>query len=143
MGELLMVETSLRGPCEPAPAPVSAVPAAGLLEASRSLISTGMWDGCCAVVDERGCEAWAWPAPDVSILLLAGGFLRVDARCWPGQVYRGWYGGYGLAPQCCRLLDADKQSISKDLWEETESRGGKQAAVDVEMRWHSLSWCCN
>lgn len=72
MGEELGIETSLRRPCEPAPAPESAAPAAGLFETSRSVISTGIWDGCCAVVDDdRGCEAWAWPAPEDSILLLA------------------------------------------------------------------------
>ena len=71
MGEEVGIETSLRRPCEPAPAPapvsaepapVPAVPAADLLEVSRSFISTGIWDGGCAAfrVDvERGgcCEA--------------------------------------------------------------------------------------
>lgn len=123
MGELLNVETSLRGPCEPAPAPVSAVPTAGFLEASRSLISTGMWEGCCAVVDERGCEAWAWPAPDVSILLLVGGFLRVDARCWPGQVYREGMGIWASATvlqiaECRQAMNKQGPVIGdrKEMW---------------------------
>lgn len=120
MGDELGIETSLRRPCEPAPAPA---PAAGLFEVSRSLISTGMWDGCCAVVvvdvdDERGCEeAWGWPAPDVSMLLLAEVLLVSEqSGCemlgLAGRFIGNCMGGYGLAPLYCRL-NAGEQSINK------------------------------
>jgi hypothetical protein len=56
MGEVAGIETSLRGPCEPAPV---------LVEDSRLLSSTGgFFDGGCAL-GEGLLAVKAWPAPVV------------------------------------------------------------------------------
>lgn len=121
IGDEVGIETSLRRPCEPAPAPESAT---GLFEVSRSLISTGMWDGCWVVVlvdvdDERGCEAWAWPAPEVSMLLLllaevliASGVewmpMPADAN-WPGRFIGMVWGIWASATELQDWMQASNQ----------------------------------
>jgi len=61
MGNVVGIETSLRGPCEPAPLPV-------LLEDSRTLNSTSgclLFDGGCALEEESlADEAWSAPVVD-------------------------------------------------------------------------------
>jgi hypothetical protein len=68
MGDVVGIETSLRGPCEPAPLPVR-------LEGSRFLSSTSgclVFDGGCALV-EGPLAAEAWSAPVVNSVAAAIG----------------------------------------------------------------------
>jgi hypothetical protein len=69
MGNVVGIETSLRGPCEPAPLPV-------LLEDSRTVNSTSgflFFDGGC-VLEEGSLAAEAWSAPVVDSVAAAIGW---------------------------------------------------------------------
>ncbi len=89
MGNVGGIETSLRGPCEPAPLPV-------LLEDSRTLNSTSgrvVLDGGCAL-EEGSLAGEAWSAPVVDSVAAAIGWT------WLGGVRdaRLQYGTLDLTP---------------------------------------------
>jgi hypothetical protein len=86
IGDVVGIETSLRGPCEPAPV---------LVEGSRLLSSTGrFFDGGCAL-GEGSLAVEAWPAPVVD---------DVDAAI--GRAFWGCkmqlYGEFLAPPHCMR-----------------------------------------
>jgi hypothetical protein len=81
MDNVVGIETSLRGPCEPAPLPV-------LLEDSRTVNSTSgclLFDGGCAL-EEGSLADEAWSAPVVDSVAAAIGRTGLggvrDARLW-------------------------------------------------------------
>lgn len=76
MGDVVGIETSLRGPCEPAPVPVS-------LEGSRSLNSMDrvrFFEGGCAL-EEGSLSVEAWSAPVVDGVASAS---AIGPAAWGG-----------------------------------------------------------
>lgn len=84
MGDVFGIETSLRGPCEPAPV---------LVEGSRLLSSTGRFFDGGGALGEGSLAVEAWPAPVVDAVDAAIG--RALLGVWM-QVY-----GEFLAPPLC------------------------------------------